>query len=407
LLTDPDDPPDNYDAQDKGDTLPAPTETSTEPSDNNADVSDTMPPSAETSTGLPDNNAELMPDILDPAVVAENAYLITTSIKARMADLANATTDPEALTAGYERLFNDALRVQVCVELQDLLNNGGEELVLAKTQYGAQFAHLFDRLGIQNPFAPENNDQEMTETRLSTPSTDHEQKTRDPELMADIERLHTVADEVNPMFQARMAMIASSFDDCLYQPSDVKSRERIYEKVTGDYGGDLSRLKDVVRCRLIHAGHPVKGGAHIERIIRRANYPIAIDVDNGREMIKNGFVRHGRELPIDSLVRYTDIKMTIELYDGKGQGVLGEIVIATPEMAAATKVEHPLYEIIRTMETKIKQKRVIGAVRQEEITLLRKLTSLNRSYYVLVAKSMAERVNKNLSYQRSLVDGGT
>jgi hypothetical protein len=138
----------NADVPDDSDTLPAPTETSTESSDNNADMSDTIPPPTETPTEPPDNNVKPTPDKLDPAVVAENSDLIMADIKAKIADLANATTDPEALTTGYERLFNEVLRVKVCVYLQDLLNNGGEELALAKTQYGAQFALLFDQLDI-------------------------------------------------------------------------------------------------------------------------------------------------------------------------------------------------------------------------------------------------------------------
>ncbi|WP_158645209.1 hypothetical protein, partial [Tsukamurella conjunctivitidis] len=100
----------------------------------------------------------------------------------------------------------------------------------------------------------------------------------------------------------------------------------------------------------------------------------------GKEKIKRKHIAEdGTPLSIAGQSQYMDTKITVKVPDAvTGTDIFGEVVIATPEMAAATVAEHPLYEIIRSL----------NGTSSAEVTLRLKLETLSETFYESVSEQL-------------------
>lgn len=207
------------------------------------------------------------------------------------------------------------------------------------------------------------------------------------------------ARQVNESFQAQAAEIARTTGS-LHLPEPVKDAHRIAEKMERDYGDEqrdteldidllASLVKDAVRCRLVVGGDPIIVDEPIIRKIGESGLTIAED-NLHNPLIKRGFRdRHtGEPLDIESGTRYRDTKVTVivtvEVPTRDGATALCEIAIVTPEMAAATVSEHPIYEITRSLE---------GDDNVAAARLLSSLNEIQEGFYNGVSRQISERVS--------------
>ncbi|TWS17774.1 hypothetical protein FK529_18955 [Tsukamurella asaccharolytica] len=205
-----------------------------------------------------------------------------------------------------------------------------------------------------------------------------------PEVMRQCALLVEAAHRVDGEYQARMAAVGERLG-VAYSPGGVKSIGRMAEKTERENGGDVSRIKDVVRGRLIIPGDLRDDGQYIAAV-RDAGFSIMRDRTTGEELIKRNYIaENGTPLPVRGQPKYLDTKITIKLTDkASGNEVSAEMVIATPEMAAATVAEHPLYEIRRSL----------NGTSAAEIRLKKKLRAVSANFYRSVSDRVAESVEK-------------
>lgn len=127
-------------------------------------------------------------------------------------------------------------------------------------------------------------------------------------------------------FQETLAEIAKDTGN-RHLPGPVKSAERVAEKATNDYAGDLDKVKDSVRAT-IEVSNPRNLQGVINKIANR------FKITN----IKDGYTQN--------MPGYKDVKVNVKLPNGKQ----AEILMATPEMLKAKNElgGHELYEQART-----------------------------------------------------------
>jgi hypothetical protein len=105
----------------------------------------------------------------------------------------------------------------------------------------------------------------------------------------------------------------------------IKGLDRLAEKAHLDYGGDVSQVRDGIRG-MVHISDPANLQQHLDEIANRFNVTRVKHVDGS-----NTF-------------GYKDTKVNVLLPSGHE----AEIQIITPEMAAAKKEGHAVYEKART-----------------------------------------------------------
>jgi hypothetical protein len=209
----------------------------------------------------------------------------------------------------------------------------------------------------------------------------------DPEIAKRALELEERAIQVNAAFQAEAGQISRATGS-LHVPGPVKDAHRIAEKMEREYRGTLggnetsidllaSLVKDAVRCRIVIDGDPTTADQAVIETITESGLAIAKDALH-HPLIKRSFRdRHtGKPLDIGSGAGYRDTKVTVtvtvEVPTRDGGTTLCEIAIVTPEMAAATVSEHPIYEISRSLEA---DKRPATA------TLLSRLEEVQEAFY--------------------------
>lgn len=140
-----------------------------------------------------------------------------------------------------------------------------------------------------------------------------------------LKALYGHAREVQPHFEDLLAGIAEKTGARLV-PGELKKGRRALEKVKGEYGGDASRLKDVVRARFV-----VDSPAELEAVVAelKATGRVA-----GQ---KNSLAR-----PIDS--GYRDLKLYLDI-----DGHLSEAAIVPREIDIVRKRLKPTYDRWRKM----------------------------------------------------------
>ena len=222
---------------------------------------------------------------------------------------------------------------------------------------------------------------------------------RDPKIAKRAMELAARATQVNVSFQVQVAEIARATGS-LHLPGPVKEAHRIAEKMEKEYGDEqvegkidldllASLVKDAVRCRIVVSGDPIVFDQTVLAKIEESGLHIAEDALH-HPLIKRGFRdRHtGEPLEIESGTSYRDTKVTVtvtvEVPTRDGGITLCEIAIVTPEMAAATVAEHPIYEITRSLE---------GDDRPSVIKLGDELLSIQEGFYSEISKQISERVS--------------
>lgn len=137
---------------------------------------------------------------------------------------------------------------------------------------------------------------------------------------------------VKPEFDAKVKGIA----DAVGGIADLKGASRAAAKATVDYGGDASKVKDLVRATVV-----VPDIGHVDAAIAHA-----VEQLNGK-VARNALIPESE--PVDK-TGYRDAMVR-----GKINGHPVELQISTPDMLAAKKQAHPLYvereEMRRKVET--------------------------------------------------------
>lgn len=213
----------------------------------------------------------------------------------------------------------------------------------------------------------------------------------DPQVAHEAQNLAESAGRVNEGFQVVLAGTAGETGS-LYVEGPVKKPERIAEKAINDYVGDVNQVKDAVRGRIVIDGDPtVQDEDIVEKI--RAQFS---DAQKGRiTKVKRPFINTmtGEAIPVEKWSRYLDTKVSVEVVDQATGGVVtGEIAIVTPEMAAATKVEHPLYEIIRTQEAVLEKAGQENPSKQLQLEFVAGLKAQVNAFYRGVAQGIQSRI---------------
>lgn len=154
-------------------------------------------------------------------------------------------------------------------------------------------------------------------------------------MVADLERLpsesrlamvdmYTVAAREKPKFDAAVLEIADMIGGTT-KLADLKGASRTVDKVLGDYGGDPTKIKDLVRATILtdsaEAAQRAVGGIFEKFEV----------LPGGRRNLLDP-----NKEPVDG---YRDAKFNVLI-----NGHVAEVQVNLPEMVAAKKVAHPLYE---------------------------------------------------------------
>jgi hypothetical protein len=209
-----------------------------------------------------------------------------------------------------------------------------------------------------------------------------------PETMEQASGLVARAERVNDGFQASVHQVANDVGG-KFKAGKVKTESRIAEKAEIEYGNDVDQVKDAVRNRITIGGDPTVDDLRVVEALRSAGHEFATNKRTGEEQIKRGFYgRDGQPLSVDRWKRYLDTKVTARILDPEtSKTVLAEIAIATPEMAAATTVEHSLYELSRSIKTTEENSDVENSLRT-------KLTEMSLAFYKKVSDELVSRLTE-------------
>lgn len=144
------------------------------------------------------------------------------------------------------------------------------------------------------------------------------------------ERAARVKDRFDQNVRAIAADIGSPHEPLI--PKTLKGVERASEKAVADYGGDVSKVKDLVRATVVVDN------------VEQAQHAVAEAVKKFGTPTK---LRNGFDPKFDSADGYRDINMN---FDVGGQTV--ELQVNLPEMLKAKETGHKLYEERRTLDAK-------------------------------------------------------
>jgi hypothetical protein len=197
--------------------------------------------------------------------------------------------------------------------------------------------------------------------------------------------MYETAKEANPVFQNEISKIAQKAGLELGVPDarlldtnqllrsldsetgqiagTVKKVPRIMEKAVTKYDGDVSKITDAIRTRVI-----VKTPQDEEKILKLLSENFEV-LDKGRSIKPSGFVDRKILVKSDS---FTETPNTI----------IGEIALITEPMIQASKKSHPIYKNFRTLFPKgmPSNKKELGKIgdeiRQQGLDLDRQMKEL-------------------------------
>jgi len=115
----------------------------------------------------------------------------------------------------------------------------------------------------------------------------------------------------------------------------LKGKERSKEKVEADYGGDWSKLKDVVRASV-----GVDSFEQVEEVVQKLR-------DMGMELAEKPTDRFANP----TSAGYRDIKISVKYPNGH----IGELQIHLKSILKAKEQAHKDYEVVRSIEAKAKK----------------------------------------------------
>jgi len=144
--------------------------------------------------------------------------------------------------------------------------------------------------------------------------------------------MYTAAAREKPAFDAGLKAIADDIGGSV-KLAELKGATRTVDKVLGDYGGDPTKIKDLVRGTIV-ADTPEIAQRAVEEVLKR--YEV---LPTGR--------RNLLEAGSESVDGYRDAKFNVLV-----NGHVAEIQVNVPAMLAAKKEAHPLYKEAETLRRK-------------------------------------------------------
>ena len=165
------------------------------------------------------------------------------------------------------------------------------------------------------------------------------------DIAANSRVLNASGQQADAAFQKDLADIASSLG-VDYRPGPIKTVERIAEKTTREYGGNVGKVRDVVRGTLV-VDNPQNLQGIVDNIGRR--YQIT--------RVKNGY----ENMPAARGL-YKDIKVNVV----GPNGVPSEVIVASPEMIRAKSIldGDKLYKEARTTVDSAKLQELNGKMQK-------------------------------------------
>lgn len=213
-----------------------------------------------------------------------------------------------------------------------------------------------------------------------------EYEPKDARVAQHSEQLYEAGERVDSGFQATMQALALELG-LSYQVGPVKKSSRIAEKAVVEEGlnGDSTQekienvvwqdVKDTVRGRFL-----VDDPRRIDELAR--------GVQEAYEVLRTkSTLPTSRETGEVSLRgnKYMDTKFTLGVDDSQtGRRVKAEVAICTPEMAAATIAEHPVFEIIRSLDDRDAR----------QVQLKAQLQKMSRDFFMAVSQQQADRLGE-------------
>ena len=260
--------------------------------------------------------AEIDPKIRDAALAALNARHLADIAPGRPENLEAVAAHADATELAFEQLLRG--------DTVDVAPSGVQEADFApkpQTQMPELPADLVALDAEQPPALPKAMAEEIA--GLSVPESTRTQ----------LGEAYTKAAATKPAFEAQVRAVAADIGatiDPMLAP--LKGVARAAEKSMADYGGDASRLKDILRATVI-----IDNIEQIQKAIEHVQRRFA-GVTKFRDTLRS---------PLETTDGYRDVNMNVVI-----DGQVAELQINLPEMVRAKEANHALYEERRTIESK-------------------------------------------------------
>lgn len=201
-------------------------------------------------------------------------------------------------------------------------------------------------------------------------------KQLDPVAADNVKIMLNEAEQVKPQFDQINRDIAEKVGGT-YKAAPIKGVDRVIEKSTAEYGGDVTQIKDLVRSTII-----VDSQQKVDDAIKMIAEKYEINPDTSRNLFNPNAVA--------SKDGYRDAKFNVML-DG---GMMMEIQINTPQMMMAKDKVHDLYKERRTIEAKlVKEKR---DPTPDELVEISRLNAEMKSIYDAAFEDSSKSANSSL-----------
>lgn|GEM_PF-2423058 len=180
----------------------------------------------------------------------------------------------------------------------------------------------------------------------------------------ELDALYRRAEQIKPDFDRKIKSIAEAVNGVAITPS-LKSKERAEAKINIDLGGDISKIRDIVRASII-----VDTSERVNQVYL---------------MLLDNFVLHasrnGYLTPIHSSDGYFDAKLDVNF-----SGFFAEIQLHTQAMWQAKEAAHDLYEqrqaLLRAAVSSVllpEQKKRIADINKQMREIYRKAAANGRN----------------------------
>jgi hypothetical protein len=184
--------------------------------------------------------------------------------------------------------------------------------------------------------------------------------------------LYDKALETKPEFDSIGQEIASQING-EYMAVPIKKSGRLVDKALGDYNGDVTKTKDLVRSTII-VDTPEQA-AQVLNLIRQR---FSVRSENFRNLLDES---------VDAPLGYRDAKMNVEI-----NGTVAEIQVNFREMLKAKKELYPLYEELRKLERTI-MSRPDKAATSKELARIETLEAKQKAGYDAAFSEVIKRLN--------------
>lgn len=201
-------------------------------------------------------------------------------------------------------------------------------------------------------------------------------KQLDPVAADNIKIMLNEADQIKPQFDQINRDITEKVGG-IYKAAPIKGVDRVIEKSIAEYGGDVTKIKDLVRSTIV-----VDSQQQIDDVVKMISERYEINPDTSRNLFNSNAVA--------SKDGYRDAKFNVML-DG---GQMMEIQINTPQMMMAKDKVHDLYKERRTLEAKIVKENRHAT--PDELVEMNRLNSEMKSIYDAAFDSSNKVTNSSL-----------